>query len=269
MPEKQKKKSKPVAHYYAFALTWLLFAVLGIPIHDFGDVLAVFLSALVAGVVTRLVSTIISKMRNKKEVAQDTDVITFSATGNAEIDVVIKEGVAQLNELRNSSYRIKNPDVKKEAIEMADISNKIIEKLKRKPELLSSVRRFFNYYLPTTVKLVTNYRNMESQGVSGENIGGAMEKIENSMATLVEAYRTQLDSMFSHTAVDLESDVDVLEHILKQQGLVETKEDAGIRSGIKGGADATVASDFKGGYDVTELHFNESLISEPVAEKRS
>ena len=225
----QTKRSKSVGYIYAFGITWLLFALMGIPLYDGYDVIAMFVIAAGVSGIVFFISSVIRKFSGKNDDSQEASMPTVAhksasaGTGNAELDAVIDEGLALLYELRNASQNIKNKDIVRETDEIIDISHKIIEKLKRQPQLLSSAKRFFNYYLPTTTKLITNYSYMESQGVTGENISNTMQKIENSLATLSDAYRKQLDTLFSSTSTDLESDIDALEQILKKEGLVQNK----------------------------------------------
>jgi len=102
-----------------------------------------------------------------------------------------------------------------------DVSNKILEKLRRNPEMLSAVKRFTSYYLPSTIKMIENYRYMEGLGIMGDNISSAMEKIETTLPTLSDSFIKLLDSLFSEVALDLSLDIGVMEGILNQEGLTE------------------------------------------------
>lgn len=213
----QTNHPKPVAHFYTFAFTCLLFALVGISINNVLEAVVTLILAFLASLIAFLISFLVRKIRKKLTVAEPEP----TTTANLEVDAVIGEGFALISELQSASQKIRNPDMVRETNRMIDVSHKIIEKLKRQPQLLSSAKRFFNYYLPTTTKLITNYSYMESQGVTGGNISAAMEKIENSVTALANAYKAQLDSLFSHTVMDLETDIAALEQILKQEGLLQ------------------------------------------------
>ena len=212
---------KPVAHIYIFAFVWLFYALIGYDIRDGVDVFAI-------GLIAFAPSVIVYFIRNRRRKGKDTTtapvvetpVEQVPDTGNPELDAVIRESYKLLGELSAARRNIHSRDIASKTDEIIDTSHKIIEKLRREPQLLSSAKRFFNYYLPTTTKLITNYSYMESQGVSGGNIANTMQKIEESLNSLATAYRTQLDTLFSHTAIDLETDIDALEQILKQEGLL-------------------------------------------------
>lgn len=76
-----------------------------------------------------------------------------------------------------------------------------------------------SYYLPTTLKILRAYAQLEDQEVAGENITAAMERIEGMMDKVVEGFEKQLDQLFQGDALDITSDVEVLERMLSKDGL--------------------------------------------------
>ena len=76
-----------------------------------------------------------------------------------------------------------------------------------------------SYYLPTTLKILRAYAQLEDQEVEGENISAAMERIENMMDKVVEGFEKQLDQLFQGDALDITADVEVLERMLAKDGL--------------------------------------------------
>ena len=83
----------------------------------------------------------------------------------------------------------------------------------------AEVRKFMNYYLPTTLKLLKSYDLMESQSCQGENIVASRRKIENVLDLLIEAYEKLLDRLFGNDALDIATDIDVLETMMAGDGL--------------------------------------------------
>jgi len=208
-----------VAPFYTFAATQLFFALIGMSFSDGYDVFAsIFIGLIPTGIVAIICLSIRAANRKHQMPAQ-----RASASGNSEVDAVILEGRQMLSQLEGVKSKIKNSSVIYKTNEIIDISHKVLNQLVKKPELHSSVKRFSSYYLPTTIKLVTNYSNMEVQGVQGGNISATMGKIENALETLKIAYKSQLDSLFSHVAIDLETDIQVLENILKSEGLIQNE----------------------------------------------
>ena len=62
---------------------------------------------------------------------------------------------------------------------------------------------------------------MDAQPIQGENIEGAKREIEATLDTLNLAFEKLLDSVFKDTAMDVSSDISVLNTLLAQEGLTE------------------------------------------------
>ena len=73
---------------------------------------------------------------------------------------------------------------------------------------------FFDYYLPTTQKLLDTYADFEEAGVEGENLREAKRRIEGTMDSIVEGFARQLDGLFKADVMDVESDIRVMESML-------------------------------------------------------
>ena len=103
--------------------------------------------------------------------------------------------------------------------ELEQTTAKILDHVIQQPEKLPQIWKFMNYYLPTTLKLLNAYDRMGAAGVEGENIGGTMERIETMMETIVSSFHKQLDALFRDEAMDIASDITVMENLLAQEGL--------------------------------------------------
>lgn len=99
------------------------------------------------------------------------------------------------------------------------VSTKIFEQAKADPEKLPQMRKFMDYYLPTSLKLLNTYAELDKQGIEGENISESKHRIEQTMDTLVKAFETQLDKLFASDALDVSTDIDVMENMLRADGL--------------------------------------------------
>lgn len=78
-----------------------------------------------------------------------------------------------------------------------------------------------DYYLPTTLKLLNSYDRMSAAGISGENISTTLSKVEGMMRTVVAAFEKQLDSLYGAEALDISTDITVLETMMAREGLTE------------------------------------------------
>ena len=102
---------------------------------------------------------------------------------------------------------------------IGEITGKIFAYQKQNPNRAGQLRSFLSYYLPTTLKILKAYARMEEQGVEGENIRSAKERIEGMMDKVVEGFEKQLDQLFQGDALDITADVEVLERMLAKDGL--------------------------------------------------
>lgn len=141
------------------------------------------------------------------------------STGNPEIDALIKEREKAVSEMRRLNDSIEDPKISRDIDHLETVASKIIDTVVEKPAKLPQIRRFMNYYLPTTLKLLNAYDRMDGVGVAGANIDGTKGKIEDMMDTVCKAFDKQLDALYGEEALDISTDITVLENMLAQEGL--------------------------------------------------
>ncbi len=124
-----------------------------------------------------------------------------------------------LDELRDVNDAIPDEEMSNKISRLEAVSAKIFEQAKTDPEKLPRMRKFMEYYLPTSLKLLQTYAELDAQGVEGENISESKRRIEQTMDTLVQAFETQLDQLFQSDAMDVSADIDVMENMLRADGL--------------------------------------------------
>ena len=87
--------------------------------------------------------------------------------------------------------------------------------------MVSDLGRLMDYYLPTTVKLLEAYEDLDTQPIQTENILESKQQIEDTLDTLSVAFEKLLDSIFRDTAWDVSTDISVLHTVLAQEGLTD------------------------------------------------
>lgn len=138
-----------------------------------------------------------------------------------EVQAVVDEGERAHRELEHLYATIPNLEVKGKIRELINVSDKIIEDAVNDPSDVPQIKKFLDYYLPTTIKLLNAYDRMGAQGIEGENISGTMQSIEEMLDTAVAAYKKLLDSLFANQALDVETDIEVMNTLLKREGLAQ------------------------------------------------
>ena len=144
-----------------------------------------------------------------------------SSTGNPEVDKLIEEGREYLKKLRAADEAIPDEDLSQDITRMERASADIFRYIGAHPEKAPQIRKFMNYYLPTTLKLLNSYQRLSAQSVKGENISSTLFNIAGMMHTVADAFEKQLDALYAEEAMDISADITVFEAMLKQEGFVD------------------------------------------------
>lgn len=142
-----------------------------------------------------------------------------------QVKEVIEQGDYYIKKIRECNDAIPGKEISEKIHHIELVVDKIFERVKQQPESVEDIRKMMEYYLPTTVKLLEAYAQMDAQPVGGENIQNAKREIEATLDTLNMAFEKLLDSLFQDVAWDVSSDISVLNTILAQEGL----KDDGLR----------------------------------------
>ena len=211
--EAEAKSLKKIVHkspipLYAVAATWLLYALL-FPLYRLPHYLLAAAAAAVVGIVARLFCP-----NTVEEVAEEP-----KSTGNEELDKMIANGRAAIGEMKRLDENIADPTISAQIVRLQELSGKIFAHVEQHPEKLPQIRKFMNYYLPTTLKILNAYDRMGEQGIEGANISSTMHRVEEMMATIVSAFEKLLDDLFGAEAMDITTDMVVLENMMAREGL--------------------------------------------------
>lgn len=141
------------------------------------------------------------------------------STGNPEIDALLKERERALSEMRRLNDSIEDEKISAQIDHLEEVTGKIIDQVVAQPKKLPQIRRFLDYYLPTTLKILNAYDRMDAAGISGSNIDATKGKVETMMDTIVQAFDKQLDALFGEEALDISTDITVMENLLAREGL--------------------------------------------------
>lgn len=139
----------------------------------------------------------------------------------SEAEKVIAQGREYIAKIRACNDAIPGDVVSDKIFRIETLANKIFERVERDPQSLPDIRKMMEYYLPTTVKLLEAYAQMDAQPVGGENIRTTKKEIEDTLDTINVAFEKLLDGLFQETAWDVSSDISVLNAMLAQEGLTE------------------------------------------------
>ena len=239
---------------YSFLITWLILSMI-FPMYELSSLLITLgLGLGVAYLVGRVSGKQAARKEQEQEQAQkqqeaervqpvDTRVrnIGEQPTQKAaekksygpEVDPILEEGNKALSEMGRLYLSIKDPEIRIKINEIMRVTDKIVQDAIADPSDIPKIRKFMNYYLPTTIKLLNAYDRMSSQGIEGANIDKSMKSITDMLDAAIAAYKKQLDSLFANQALDIETDIAVMNAMLDREGLSD-KKDFNIREEPKG-----------------------------------
>lgn len=138
-----------------------------------------------------------------------------------EVREVIRSGEAYIQKIHACNEAIPGEEISAKISRMEMLVDKIFDRVEQEPESVEDLHRLMTYYLPTTVKLLEAYEDLDAQPIQGANILSSKQEIEKTLDTLNTAFEKLLDSLFEEKAWDVSSDISVLNTMLAQEGLTE------------------------------------------------
>lgn len=218
----EKRVRRSTAPIYLVGVVWLVLAVSSSHSMGMGDALLAAALSAVVFVVGKAVFPDKNYAVPAGQAAKETEKKEEKKPEppkDPEVQKLLQERERALSEMRRLNDSIKDEKISAQIDHLEEVTGKIIDQVVAQPKKRSQIRRFLDYYLPTTLKLLNAYDRMAAAGVDGENISVTKEKIETMMDTIVKAFDKQLDGLFGEEAMDVSTDITVMENLLAREGL--------------------------------------------------
>ena len=126
-----------------------------------------------------------------------------------------------LQELGAEKARIRDKEVCAKVEKLERHTRQIAAWLKQHPDKEASVRRFSGYYLPTVLKLLRTYNEVEQHAGDSSVASGIQQEIGDILETIDKAFVTLHDGLLEDTALNVSAEISALETVLAQDGLVQ------------------------------------------------
>lgn len=136
-----------------------------------------------------------------------------------ELRKALESGRACIRQMKEASEEIPGEEISRKLYRLEVVTGRIFDYVETHPSQFPEIQKFMEYYLPTTLKLINAYREFDRQPVQGENITTAKKEIESTLDTINHAFETLLDSLYEDAAMDVSTDISVLQTMLAQEGL--------------------------------------------------
>lgn len=132
---------------------------------------------------------------------------------------IVEEGLLYMGRIREANRQIGDEEISDELLHLETTMNRIIEQIRKDPGSAQNLRRLMVYYLPTTMKLLQAYIELDRQPSAGENIVTTKQEIREALGTINIAFENLLDGLFQDMAWDISSDISVMKTMMAQDGL--------------------------------------------------
>ncbi len=209
MSKRQEIRKKPVLPLWLAALAWPVGALV-FPVYTlWGLAATAALSVVVYFVAARLCPVRIVT----REVPY--------ATGSEDVDAMLAGIEKNLDTLHALNDAIPDAKLSAEMDRMERAGRGILQAVEANPDKAGQIDRFARYYLPEVVKIMAAYARMEQGGIKGDNADQIQSEVRANAATMATAFENQLDSLYSAEAMDISTDIQVLDTILKSQNLAD------------------------------------------------
>ena len=244
---------------YGFLITWIIFSAF-FPLYEVWGLLLALGAGLGAAYLfgrasAKKEAAAAQAPEKKQEVKEEPKKTTYQQMQEAakqkeqaaqtksygpEIDPIVQEGNKALSEMGRLYMSIKDTEVRGKINEIMRVTDKIVQDAINDPSDIPQIKKFMNYYLPTTIKLLNAYDRMSAQGIESENLDKSMKNINEMLDDAIEAYKKMLDSLFANQALDIETEIDVMNTMLAREGLTGEKdfhvaEEGQLAAGGQGG----------------------------------
>ena len=136
-------------------------------------------------------------------------------TGDAPLNLDTARRFAAV--LEKEQQLMQDAQAREELAAMHKTTTAICDWLEAHPESQPKTRRFAEYYIPTTLKLLHTYNDV--QGQQGENAETIRRDIAGILHTLNQAYENLYNNLLSDVAMDISSEIAALQGMLANDGL--------------------------------------------------
>ena len=217
---RKPKKTKGLgAGIIAFGVVFAIFSAIFHPHSLRGYILAFVLSGLFGAIVKVMGEGLDLTVKEK---APDSLKNMAENTGNPDVDELLQRGRDMITELHTETKAIGEAPLAQKLTRLEKQCAEILRAVYNEPTKAPQIRKFMEYYLPTTLKMTKGYRLLKERNVAGEEALAARKRIDEAIGVVLNASQRMLDNLYRNDVLDLTTDIAVLEQMLKRDGLTES-----------------------------------------------
>ncbi|MCE5343007.1 MAG: 5-bromo-4-chloroindolyl phosphate hydrolysis family protein [Eubacteriales bacterium] len=220
--DNRKKRKGLGSGIVGFGVIFALYSVLFHPFSIGKLLLGVILAGLIATVVRVMGSGLDLTTHNKQDAVPETLEKVAKDTGNPEVDALLQKGREMITQIRAENRLIPDEGLTSKLDQLETLCGNIFRVVYDKPAKATQIRKFMDYYLPTTLKMVKAYRELGERNVYGDEADAARARIDDALGIVLTGCRKLLNNLYRDDMLDITTDIDVLEQMLKRDGLTES-----------------------------------------------
>lgn len=221
MAIKKIYKMRPALPVLGVGVTWLVYFLIR-PLSFLDVLLCLYISLMVYLVLSLVIPKRVvpdpDEARRQRAAAHNNDEI-YRATGNSPVDELQAAGKAHIDTLSQLQAKCQDPALAASIEKLKHSTAAIVEFVHDRRTRVSQARKFMDYYLPTAIKMLSSSNRIDQQGVAGENSTTIKGSVVQAMDLINAAAQKELDSLYADEALDISTDIDVLEQLVKKDGL--------------------------------------------------
>ena len=216
---KARRQKGLKAGIIAFGAAFALYALSPLPLYRLWDYV-------LAGAVSLLIGKVVSIMAQGPDLRtleeKQRDAQPLPVTGDSQVDEMFQKGQELLDQIYEENEAIADPQLSRQMDELCRLVKEIFKTVAEKPKKAPQIRRFMDYYLPTTLKMLASYRQMDERGVTGQEAAQVRKQIQEALDVVVKACEKQLNNLYQDDYLDITTDINVLQQMLRRDGLTQT-----------------------------------------------
>ena len=203
-------KRKTAYPFWAATAVWVISALL-FPMYKIWHYVMVAAVSAAAGLVTYKIKPYYISLEKAPKKRYMTGDKSADEIANSLLDAA-----EELKKLKDSATPVLSADVES----IIATLGKIAESVQHDPSDAKQCRRLINYYLPTVSKLADKYIFLRSQQAAEKNITDTLAGIEGAFRSIDDMLKKHLDALYENDALDIDTDITVLESMLKNDKLI-------------------------------------------------
>ncbi|NPV02318.1 MAG: hypothetical protein HPY53_13160 [Brevinematales bacterium] len=137
---------------------------------------------------------------------------------DGQLKTVILRCEERLSEIHELRKKIVKPDIKTKVSEITETIENIMDVFIERPASLKTAKRFTDYYLDATIKILKKYNELAGYAVKSPTINTGIGKAEATMDTIRDAFSNLFFRLKEDDLMDLNTEIKVLENEIKMDG---------------------------------------------------